>query len=101
MVRWINVTDNTCIPVEIFHEFGEVTSADPQGLLENKKTFVERLGFSFSNLQGQGYDGAGVMSGVYGDEQRLIKVICTSPVPFVYCASHNVNLVIDDAVGEI
>ena len=32
----------------------------------------------------QGYDGASVMSGVYGGVQRLIKDMCTSPVPFVH-----------------
>ena len=41
------------------------------------------------------------MSGVYGGVQRLIKDICTSPVPFVHRASHNLNLVINDVIGEI
>ena len=34
--------------------------------------------------------------------QRLIKDMCpSSPVPFVHCASHNLNLVINDAVKSI
>ena len=34
--------------------------------------------------------------------QRLIKDMCpSSPVPFVHCASHNLNLVINDAVKRI
>ena len=41
------------------------------------------------------------MSGVYGGVQRLIKDMCTPPVPFVQRASHNLNLVINDAVSSI
>ena len=48
-----------------------------------------------------GYDGVSVMSGYSGGVQQRIKDICTSPVPFVHCASHNLNLVINDDVGEI
>ena len=42
------------------------------------------------------------MSGEYGGVQRLIKDMRpSSPVPFVHCASHNLNLVINDAVKSI
>ena len=53
-------------------------------------------------LRGQGYDGASVMSGAYGGVQRPIKDMCpSSRVPFFHCASHNLNLVINDAVKSI
>ena len=41
------------------------------------------------------------MSGVYGGVQRLIKDMCTSSAPFVHCASHKLNLVINNAVSSI
>ena len=58
-------------------------------------------GLSFSRLRGQGYDEASVMSGVRGGVQKLIKDMCEYPVPFVHCASHNLNLVINDAVEGV
>ena len=41
------------------------------------------------------------MSCVRGGVQKLIKDMCESPVPFVHCASHNLNLVINDAVEGV
>ena len=41
------------------------------------------------------------MSGVRGGVQKLIKDVCASPVPFVHCASYNLNLVINDSVEAI
>ena len=53
-------------------------------------------------LRGQDYDGASVMSGAYAGVQRPIKDMCpSSPVPFFHCVSHNLNLVINDAVKSI
>ena len=67
-------------------------------LLTPPKCFLEKLGIDLSRIRGQGYDGASVMSGIRGGVQKLIKDMCSSPVPFVHCASHNLNLVINDAV---
>ena len=42
------------------------------------------------------------MSGAYGGVQQLNKdMFPSSPVPFVPCASHNLNLVINDAVKSV
>ena len=97
IVRWVKVMDTSVDPVESFLGFVEVTSSDAQGFIETTNDFIRGLGIDISNLRGQGYDGASVTSGVYGDVQRLIKDMCTSSVPFVHCASHNLNLVINDA----
>ena len=80
----------------------EVTSPDAQGLVDTTKRFLQELGIDILKLRGQGYDGASVMSGGYGRVQRLIKDMCpSSHVPFAHGASHNRNLVINDAVKSI
>ena len=100
IVRWVKVTDTSVEPVESFLGFVEVTSPEAQGLVETTKYFIRELGIDISKLRGQGYEGASVISGVYGGVQRLINDMCTSPVPFIHCASHNLNLVINDAVSS-
>ena len=101
VARWVKVTANSVEHVDSFLGFIEVTSPDAQGLVESTKKFIQELGIDISIFRVQGYDGVSVMSGVYGGVQRLIKDMCTSPVPFVHCASHNLNLVINDAVSSI
>ena len=46
----------------------------------------------------QGYDGANIMSGCNGGVQRLIQNQSPTLNPYVHCASHNLNLVINAAV---
>ncbi|XP_065662351.1 uncharacterized protein LOC136084908 [Hydra vulgaris] len=46
---------------------------------------------------GQGYNGASVMSGVCNGVQKHIKDILPN-AEYVHCATHNLNLVINDAV---
>nr|XP_022908711.1 zinc finger MYM-type protein 1-like [Onthophagus taurus] len=48
---------------------------------------------------GQGYDGANVMSGIYNGLQQKIKNIQQN-AEYVHCASHNLNLVIKDAIEK-
>ena len=80
----------------------EVTSPDAQGLVDTTKRFLQELGIDILKLRGQGYDGASVMCDAYGGVQQLIKNMCPSlPVLFVHYASHNLNLVINDAVKRI
>lgn len=51
-------------------------------------------------LRGQGYDGAANMSGMYsGVQARILKV--AKNAPFVHCAAHNLNLVLNDSVSNI
>ena len=54
-------------------------------------------------VMGQGYDGASVMSGDKGRvnvyiSRHLEQNGVLSPASFVHCASHNLNLVVNDAV---
>ena len=102
VVRWVKVTDNSVEPTESFLGFVEVTSPDAPGLVDTTKRFLQELGIDILKLRGQGYDGASVMCDAYGGVQRLIKDMCPSlPVLFVHYASHNLNLVINDAVKSI
>ena len=102
VVRWVKVTNNSVEPTECFLGFVEVNSPDAQGLVDTTKRFSKELGIDILKLRGQGYDGASVMSGAYGGVQRLIKdMYPSSPVPFVHCTSHNLNLVINGAVKSI
>ena len=102
VIRWVKVTNNSVEPTECFLGFVEVNSPDAQGLVDTTKRFSKELGIDILKLRGQGYDGASVISGAYGEVQRLIKEMCpSSPVPFVHCTSHNLNLVINDAVKSI
>ena len=101
VVRWVNVTDKGCESVESFLGFVVVTDADAHGLVNTTMEFLRNLGIDIKKIRGQGYDGASVMSGVRGGVQKLIKDMCDSPIPFVHCASHNLNLVINDAVESL
>ena len=41
------------------------------------------------------------MSGAHNGVQKLMKDRSSKPVPFVYCAAHNLNLVVNDAVNSV
>ena len=41
------------------------------------------------------------MRGIHAGVQTLIKNIVTFPVPLVHCGSHNLNLVINDAINSV
>nr|CAI5850748.1 unnamed protein product [Callosobruchus analis] len=85
--RYISVTENDDnVPKEIkicesFLGFIAVTDCSAAGL----KT---------------GYDGANVMSGVYGGLQTLIKELAPD-VDYVHCAAHALNLVLNDAARHV
>ena len=53
-----------------------------------------------NNCRGQGYNGASVMSGIYGGVQKCINDEQPNAV-YVHCAAHNLNLVINDAVSSV
>ena len=69
VAQWVKVTNNSVEPVESFLEFVEVTSPDAKCLVETTKKFIQEVGIDISKFRGLGYDGASVMSGVYGGVQ--------------------------------
>lgn len=56
-----------------------------------------KLELDIKKCKGQVYDGAAVMSGIYNGVQKIIKDIVPNAF-YVHCCSHNLNLVILDAV---
>jgi hypothetical protein len=63
------------------------------------KKILEGLAYcniNIDNLCGQGYDGAGAMSGIYNGAQSYIQNLYPKAL-YVHCASHNLNLAISNA----
>lgn len=70
-----------------------LTSEIVNAINEFKSTKLEKL-------RGQGYDGAANMSGIYnGVQARILRL--AKNAPFVHCAAHNLNLVLNDAVSNV
>ena len=101
VVRWVQVKDEECTVIESFLGFVKIVDSKAEGIASTAKNFLEGIGLSFSQIRGQGYDGANVMSGIHAGVQRLIKDMVDNPVPFVHCGCHNLNLVIKDSVDSV
>ena len=102
IIIWrVQIDGDKCSIEENFLGFVKLDDATATGIVSTTKAFLESLGINFSKIRGQGYDGASVMSGIHTGVQTLIKSIVTAPVPFVHCGSHNLNLVINDAVNSV
>ena len=76
-----------------------------EGLAELVSKWLVEHGLDLCEIRGQGYNGASVMSGKIGGVQKrlqdIISTACgvTVRAPFVHCASHNLNLVINDTAA--
>ncbi|CAB4033848.1 zinc finger MYM-type 1-like [Paramuricea clavata] len=99
--RWVKVQNENVTIKETFLGFISVTDGTAAGLVETTCKYVEDIGLDMEKLRGQAYDGASVMSGVHNGVQKLIKDRSSKPVPFIHCAAHNLNLVINDAVDSV
>ena len=64
------------------------------------KDVLCRIGLSILNLRGQCYDGAANMSGIHRGLQRLVLEENRKAL-YLYCAGHNLNLVLQDACSAI
>nr|CAI5869191.1 unnamed protein product [Callosobruchus analis] len=100
--RHISVTENDDnVPKEIkicesFLGFIAVTDCSAAGLKTVILNLTKEYGIDLTKCRGQRYDGANVMSGVYGGLQTLIKEHAPN-ADYVRCAAHALNLVLNDA----
>nr|CAI5850761.1 unnamed protein product [Callosobruchus analis] len=100
--RYISVTENDDnVPKEIKiceSSLGSiaVTDCSAAGLKTVILNLTKECGIDLTKCRGQGYDGANVMSDVYGGLQTLIKEHAPN-ADYVNCAAHALNLVLNDA----
>jgi hypothetical protein len=98
IIRWVDISSNKFTVVESFLGFLDITQGTAAALKTRVMEYLSGLGLDLEKLRAQGYDGASVMSGKTGGMQKLVGDSVTARVPFVHCAAHNLNLVIQDAV---
>ena len=86
---------------ESFLDFQQATRLDAEGLKDKIIHRLERYGLEYrSNLVGQGYDGASVMSGKHSGVAARIKTDAKHAV-YVHCNAHCLNLVLIDTVKAV
>nr|CAI5834429.1 unnamed protein product [Callosobruchus analis] len=104
--RCISVTENDDnVPKEIkicesFLGFIAVTDCSAAGLKTVILNLTKEYGIDLTKCRGHGYDGANVMSGVYGGLQTLIKEQAPN-ADYVHCAAHALSLVLNDAARHL
>lgn len=85
---------------ESFLGFREVSDQSASELAKDIMASIEDNGLDLSKCRGQGYDGAANMSGVYSGVQA--RIAAKEPLAlYVHCATHNLNLLINDSVKNI
>lgn len=82
---------------EVFLGFNEIVDHSADGLYQETLKVLNINDINLTKCRGQAYDGASVMSGAYNGVQALLRNDVPSAL-YVHCASHNLNLVINDAV---
>ena len=101
IIRWVDMST-----VSIKETFiGFIVASDGGTAKALSKTVIAYLvsvGLNPLKIRGQGYDGATVMSGDKGGvnviiSEHLKENAVESPAPYVHCASHNLNLVVNNA----
>ena len=105
VLRWVCIDSEVVTIKETFLGFVHTTMSTAKGLADLVSKAQVDHGLDLCEVRGQGYDGASVMSGKVGGVQKcfldIIKTYQTDGVDirasFVHCASHNLNLVINDA----
>lgn len=83
---------------ETFLGFFKVSNHSAEALTEFVLNTLKENQIDIKKCVGQGYDGASVMSGMYGGVQKRIKDVQPN-AHYVHCASHNLNLVLNDAMN--
>lgn len=84
---------------EVFLGFYGAIKHGAADLVNQVTTLFKDKNIDLKKCVGQGYDGANVMSGVYNGVQKHIKDIQPN-AEYVHCATHNLNLVINDAISS-
>ncbi|ROL52542.1 Zinc finger MYM-type protein 1 [Anabarilius grahami] len=86
---------------ESFLDFKQATELDAEGLTQKIIQCLETYGLEYrSNLVGQGYDGASVMSGRHSGVAARIKAK-TNHAFYVHCNAHCLNLVLVDSTKSV
>lgn len=86
---------------ESFLHFESADRLDAAGLTHKIIQVLERCGLEYkSNLIGQSYDGASVMSGKHSGVQARIKEVAKQAF-YVHCNAHCLNLVLVDTVKAV
>ena len=70
------------------------------GLHKLITNFIQQMGLDIKNCRGQRYEGAAVISGKYSGLHKKIQDVATHAY-YVHCASHNLNLVLKDAMKAV
>ncbi|XP_039254132.2 zinc finger MYM-type protein 1-like [Styela clava] len=103
--RYIRVVKNEDLPIdgkikEVFMGFHKVSGQTSHELATQLEYLLHANGLDLLKCRGQGYDGAANMQGAYDGLQA--KIAAKQPLAvYVYCAAHNLNLVINDAVNNV
>lgn len=84
---------------ETFLGFFDQTDLTAEGMKNKILSILDEMKIPIEECIGQGYDGANVMSGIYNGLQQKIKNIQQN-AEYVHCASHNLNLVVKDAIEK-
>ena len=63
--------------------------------------FLEENNIDFTKCRGQAYDGCSVMSGQYNGLQAKLFLRENKYAKYMHCASHSLNLVLNDAVHGV
>lgn len=93
-VRYVDLKN--CVIREDFLCFVKMVSTTGSEITKTLKHELEKVGLSFDNLRGQGYDGGSNMSGKYNGVQALI--LNEYPLAFyTHCFSHSLNLCLSKA----
>lgn len=85
---------------ESFLGFLAVHHQSALGLEKDIVKLLETEGIYINRCRGQGYDGASAMFGAYSGIQKCILAREPQAI-YIHCASHNLNLVLNDACQNV
>lgn len=93
--RYVEMSNERAILREDFLRFVPVKNVTGEGLSNTLITSCKDLELNLEYLRGQGYDGAGAMSGKFQGCAARVTAIYPQAL-YVHCASHSLNLAVGD-----